>query len=205
MKEENPHDDWPAIISKANAKEVDLMASYNYKASELNPYDTAGASCCEVEVDLLTGNVQLKRVDILEDLGESMSPGIDVGQVEGAFIMGLGYWLTEKLIYDPKSGELLTNRTWNYKPPGAKDIPVDFRIKFLKKSSNPFGVLRSKACGEPASAMAVVAVFAIRHALDSARKDSGIKNDEYYHLGAPTTPENIFLAANNIKEQYLLH
>ena len=58
--------------------------------------------------------------------------------------MGVGYWLMEQLIYDRTTGELLTNRTWTYKPPGAKDIPVDFRISFVKGSSNKNGVLRSK-------------------------------------------------------------
>lgn len=115
-----------------------------YKSSDLKEYDIFGASCAEIELDVLTGNIQLRRVDILEDVGESLSPGIDIGQIEGAFVMGLGYWLTEHLIYNRETGELLTNRTWNYKPPGAKDIPIDFRIKFRKKSSNPFGVLRSK-------------------------------------------------------------
>lgn len=144
IKADNPNAEWSVLIDKAYEKSVDLAATYMYKADEIKDYNIWAAACCEVEVDLLTGNINLKRVDIMEDVGESMSPGIDVGQIEGAFVMGLGYWLTENLIYNKKDGELLTNRTWNYKPPGAKDIPIDFRINFLHKSSNPFGVLRSK-------------------------------------------------------------
>lgn len=145
IKAENPGADWAQVIAKAFEKNVDLAATYMYKPSDLKEYQVWGASCCEVEVDFLTGNLQITRVDILEDVGESLSPGIDIGQIEGAFVMGLGYWLTENLVYDRSSGELLTNRTWNYKPPGAKDIPVDFRVTFLRRSSNPFGVLRSKS------------------------------------------------------------
>lgn len=144
IKAENPNADWPTLIDKAYEKPIDLAATYMYKPSDLQPYNIWAASCCEVEVDLLTGNILIKRVDIMEDVGESLSPGIDVGQVEGSFIMGLGYWLSESLVYNSASGELLSNRTWTYKPPGAKDIPIDFRITFLQKSSNQFGVLRSK-------------------------------------------------------------
>jgi xanthine dehydrogenase/oxidase len=144
IRDENPTADWGQLIDKAYAKNVDLAASYMYKASDIKDYDIWAAACCEIETDLLTGNVQLRRVDIMEDVGESLSPGIDVGQIEGAFVMGLGYYLTESLTYEGQTGELLTNRTWTYKPPGPKDIPVDFRITFLKRSSNPFGVLRSK-------------------------------------------------------------
>lgn len=144
VKAENPNADWAQLVDKAFDKNIDLAAVFMYKPSDIKEYEIWGSSCCEVEVDLLTGNLQLRRVDIMEDVGESLSPGIDVGQVEGAFVMGLGYWLSESLIYNRESGELLTNRTWNYKPPGAKDIPIDFRVTFLQKSSNPFGVLRSK-------------------------------------------------------------
>lgn len=72
-----------------------------------------------------------------------MNPYIDVGQIEGAFVMGLGYQTCENLIYD-ENGQLLTNSTWTYKVPGVKDIPANFRIKFRPHSDNPVGVLNSK-------------------------------------------------------------
>jgi xanthine dehydrogenase/oxidase len=144
IRDQNPTFEWPELIRCAFDKNIDLTANYMYKPSDLEEYNVWATSCCEIEVDLLSGNLLIHRVDILEDVGESLSPGIDVGQIEGAFTMGLGYWLSENLIYNIENGELLTNRTWNYKPPGAKDIPIDFRVTFLRKASNPFGVLRSK-------------------------------------------------------------
>lgn len=149
FRDENPAATWEELVESAYDKNVDLSANYMYKAEEMKTYFVYGISCAEVEVDFLTGNMLLKRVDILEDTGESLSPGIDIGQIEGGFVMGLGIWLTENLVYDPKTAELLTDRSWNYKPPGAKDIPVDFRVKLVQKKPNPCFVLRSKATGEP--------------------------------------------------------
>ncbi|XP_058459564.1 uncharacterized protein LOC131435563 [Malaya genurostris] len=203
IREANKDDSWDVLIEKCHMQSVDLCATYMYKASELVPYVIWGLSCSEIEVDVLTGNVQLLRVDILEDVGESLSPGIDVGQIEGAFVMGLGYYLTEALVYDPENGALLTNRTWTYKPPGAKDIPIDFRIRFLRNSSNETGVLRSKATGEPAMNMTISIIFALRQALLSARKDAGLPN-EWIEIGAPSTPDQIYLLAGNSLDQYRL-
>jgi xanthine dehydrogenase/oxidase len=76
-----------------------------------------------------------------------MNPLIDMGQSQGAFVMGLGYYLQEKLEYDPTTGENLTAGTWEYHPPTSKDIPVDFRISFLKDTPNPLGVLGAKGEG----------------------------------------------------------
>lgn len=144
FRDENPEATWEEIVEIAFNKNTDLSATYFYKAEDMETYFVYGMTCAEVEVDMLTGSMLLKRVDITEDTGESMSPAIDIGQIEGGFVMGMGIWLTENLVYDPKTAELLTDRSWNYKPPGAMDIPVDFRIKLVQKKPNPCFVLRSK-------------------------------------------------------------
>jgi xanthine dehydrogenase/oxidase len=205
IREENPGASWEEIVEKAFLKNIDLSATFMYKEEDMPPYYVYGLSCAEVEVDFLTGNLLLKRVDILEDTGESMSPGIDIGQIEGGFVIGLGIWLTENLVYDPKTAELLTNRTWNYKPPGVQDIPIDFRIKLLQKSHNPYFVLRSKACSEPPVTMAVVASFALRYAIDAARRDNGFKDSDWYTLEAPVSPDKIFMASGNNYKDFALN
>ncbi|XP_052896949.1 xanthine dehydrogenase/oxidase-like [Anopheles moucheti] len=204
IKDELKNAPWEKVTQTAYTRDIDLSVLYQYKKADLKPYSIWGLSCAEIEVDILTGSIQLTRVDILEDTGESLSPGIDVGQIEGAFVMGIGYWLTESLVYDMTNGALLTNRSWNYKPPGAKDIPVDFRIRLIQTGDNPSGVLRSKATGEPAMSMGVVVVFALRNALRSAQKDAG-SPDDWIALGSASTPEQIFLKASNTIEQYNLN
>lgn len=110
----------------------------------MQPYDVYGISFADVEVDLLTGQHQIQRVDLIVDAGESLSPEVDVGQIEGAYMTGLGYWLMEEMIFSEDDGAVLTNRTWNYHPPTWNDIPIDWRTELRKNSSNSKGVLRSK-------------------------------------------------------------
>ncbi|XP_034664118.1 abscisic-aldehyde oxidase [Drosophila subobscura] len=190
-------DSWLQTVGAAYGKSINLIASDHYKEGDMENYHVYGMALTEIELDVLTGNSQIKRVDILEDAGESLSPFIDIGQVEGAFVMCLGYWLSEQLVYDRETGRLLTNRSWNYKPPGAKDIPIDFRIELAQKPNpNGPGFMRSKATGEPPCCLAVSVVFALQQALQSARQDAGLPR-EWVRLGAPTTPETLVLNAGH--------
>ncbi|CAD7078516.1 unnamed protein product [Hermetia illucens] len=194
---------WLELVQKSHEENINLFSRQIHKAGDLQGYDVWGLACTEMEVDILTGKWQITRADIVEDTGESLSPLIDVGQIEGGFVQGLGYWLTEKLVYDRQTGELKTFNTWEYKVPGAKDIPIDFRVKLLQNRPNPYGFLRSKTTGEMGICMSICAVFALRHALDSARNDAGI--DAWYELGAPTTIEDIVLAAGHTKDDFKLN
>ena len=107
-------------------------------------YNVWAVGVTEVEVDVLTGEMYVVRADLLEDAGLSTSPLVDIGQVEGAFIMGLGMWTSEQIKHDPDTGVLLTMNTWEYKPPAAKDIPEDFRVTLLRGSRNSKGIMSSK-------------------------------------------------------------
>ncbi|CAH1253092.1 XDH [Branchiostoma lanceolatum] len=183
---------WAELINTCHCKGVDLSEKYmeHHPLPVFRPtYHSYGVTCTEVELDVLTGEREITRSDILFDCGESVNPDLDVGQVEGAFVFGLGYWLTEKCVYDKETGRLLTNGTWEYKPPTTKDIPADLRVTLLPNSSNPYNVIRSKAASEPPLLMSCSAVFALRQAIQSAREDSGYGAD-FFPLNGPATVES---------------
>ncbi|XP_038117140.1 xanthine dehydrogenase 1 [Culex quinquefasciatus] len=203
IRESYPTASWEVLVAHSFASNLDLTARFLTKPTN-HPQYTIWALCCtELELDILTGAVRLPRVDILEDTGESMNPGLDIGQVEGAFIMAVGYFLTESLEYDKTSGALTNIRSWNYKPPGAKDIPTDFRVNLLRGASNPVGALRSKGVGEPGYTLGVSTTFALRYALMSARRDAGLP-EEWLPMGSAMTIDKILLLTGNTKEQFLI-
>ncbi|KAL0828977.1 hypothetical protein ABMA28_003866 [Loxostege sticticalis] len=204
IREKLGNPSWEVLIKEAHNACVDLQASYAYTTKEdVKPYDIYGVVVMEIELDILSGNHDIRRVDLLEDVGRSLSPQIDVAQIEGAFVMGLGYFTSENNIMDPDTGRILTDRTWTYKPPGIKDIPADFRIYFRRNASNPFGVLQSKATGEPALCLAVVITHALREAVRSARLDAGYQ-DQWVEIANPCTVENIFMAVGHKLEHFKL-
>jgi len=163
---------WQELIFKAYNAGVELKASswVNWSGNEPFTYNSYGVACTEVLVDVLTGETQILQTDILFDCGISLNPAVDIGQVEGAFVMGIGYYLTEHIEYS-LSGDLISDGTWEYKPPSQKDIPIVFNVALLKDAPNPVGVLKSKASGEPPLCMSCSVFFAVKHAIAAARAD----------------------------------
>ncbi|KAJ8719963.1 hypothetical protein PYW07_012006 [Mythimna separata] len=190
-----PDATWEQLVKAAYNADVDLQAHGFASAADAQMYNIYGMALCEVEIDVLTGESEVLRVDMLQDVGLSISPEIDVGQVEGSFIMGLGYWTCEKLVYG-ENGALLTDRTWDYHVPEARDIPQDFRVYFKKNSFSNELILGSKGTGEPATCATVVVAFAIREAIVQARQESGIPTTQWVDIDGPSTTENICLAIN---------
>nr|XP_018909623.1 PREDICTED: xanthine dehydrogenase-like [Bemisia tabaci] len=212
----SPDAKWQEVIAAAAVENIDLCAIHMYTIKDIGEkndmryntktYNIFGACVTEVEVDILTGKYLILRTDIIEDAGVSLNPELDVGQVEGAFVLGLGYWLTEDIIFDCNTGKVLTDRTWNYKPPGFKDIPCDFRVTILKNYSDPNGspfFLRSKATGEPPLCMSCGVMFALRQAINASRCDAG-KPDDWCDISVPFSPEKVFLAAFTGTQEYKL-
>ena len=127
-------------------------------------YFTNGAAVSLVEIDEYTGELKIKRTDILMDLGRSINPGIDVGQVSGAFVQGAG-WVTTENLYYHQSGKLLSHSPTTYKIPNIQDIPREFNIELLENHTNTQNVHRSKAVGEPPLLLGASVWTAVKNAL----------------------------------------
>lgn len=161
-------------------------------------YFTSGVAAAEVEVDILTGDAHARRVDVYMDLGCSINPAIDVGQIEGAFAQGFGLFCLEEIVIgDPKThswvrpGHFFTKGPGAYKIPAANDTPIDFRVA-LVNNPNAFAVHSSRAVGEPPLFLGSVAYFALKDAITSARRDAGLTG--HFVVDAPLTPERIRMA-----------
>jgi xanthine dehydrogenase large subunit len=187
-------------VELAYLNRVPLSATGHYKAP-LGDYNSAkltgqphryyvyGAAVSEVLIDVLTGENRVTRVDILHDVGKSLNPAIDFGQLEGGFIQGMGWMTTEELVWD-KKGNLLTHAPSTYKIPACSDRPRDLRMEFVEWSQNEAeSVYKSKAIGEPPLCLAISVFSAIRDAVRRARPDGASPT-----LNAPATAEAILTA-----------
>ena len=151
-------------------------------------YFALGAACSEVEVDTLTGEYKVLRCDILHDVGQSINPAIDIGQIEGGFIQGMGWLTTEELTWD-KQGKLASNAAANYKIPTAHDLPKQWSVKLFDRKNEEQTIYNSKAVGEPPFMLAASVWCAINNAVASLGDYK--KNPE---LTMPATPEAVLKA-----------
>ncbi|XP_043487382.1 xanthine dehydrogenase isoform X2 [Polistes fuscatus] len=195
----NPNGTWEDWVKKAYLSRISLSATgfyqtpnigYSFETNSGNPYNyfTYGVACTEVVIDCLTGDHQILRTDIVMDVGDSLNPAIDIGQIEGAFTQGYGLFVLEELMYSP-SGFLYSRGPGAYKLPGFADIPQEFNVSLLKGAPNPRTVYSSKAIGEPPLFLASSVFFAIKEAIKSARKDVNITG--HFRLDSPATAARI--------------
>lgn len=155
-------------------------------------YFAYGAACSEVVVDTLTGENQLRRVDILHDVGRSINPAIDIGQIEGGFVQGMGWLTTEELVFDTQ-GRLLTHAPSTYKIPVASDVPEDFRVALYPNANREQTIYRSKAVGEPPLMLANSVFCALADAIHAVDPTQPVP------LDAPATPEAILRACEALR------
>ena len=156
-------------------------------------YFAYGAACAEVTVDTTTGEMRVDRVDLLHDVGHSINPAIDIGQIEGGFVQGMGWLTTEELVFDAR-GRLVTHAPSTYKIPACSDVPADFRVTLWDSSGNREATVhRSKAVGEPPLMLALSVFSAITHAIAS------LAPGRVPPLDAPATPEAILRAVEAVR------
>ena len=210
-----PDAPFKAVAWAAYTKRVDLSAHGFYKTPDITGFGGAkpfnyfvfGAAVAEVELDTLTGDWQALRADIVMDVGNPLNPAIDVGQIEGAFVQGMGWLCMEELIWGDadhpwvRPGHLLTKGPGLYKIPSANDIPLDMRVELLQNVPNPRAVHSSKAVGEPPFHLGSAVYFALKDAVGAARKDAG--HAGWFPLDAPATPERLrMLCADELTAPY---
>ncbi len=168
---------------------------FNAETGQGHPflYFTTGAAVSEVTIDRFTGDLKVDRVDMLMDIGKSINPGIDRGQLTGAFIQGMGWCTTEHLRYSDK-GELLTHSPTTYKIPNIQDLPAVFNVEWIENDANWRNIRGSKAVGEPPLNLAISVWTAVKHAL------SFVSHGEIPRLDLPATNEEILNRLTHYKQ-----
>ncbi len=197
--------DFDAVVSMAYANRIQLWSDGFYRTPKIH-YDKTtltgrpfyyfayGAAATEVAIDTLTGESRVLKVDILHDVGRSINPAIDVGQIEGGFVQGMGWLTTEQLVWNDK-GLLATHAPSTYKIPATGDIPAHFKVDLWPEPNREDNVFGSKAVGEPPFMLAVSVYEALRNAVAAARADGGP-----VRLEAPATAENVLRALGGLVE-----
>lgn len=187
---------WEDVVHAAYANRIQLWSDGFYRTPKIH-YDKVtltgrpfyyfayGAACTEVAIDTLTGESRVLAVDILHDVGRSINPAIDVGQIEGAFVQGMGWLTTEQLVWNDR-GVLSTHAPSTYKIPATGDVPAHLKVELWHEANREDNVGGSKAVGEPPFMLAISVFEALRNAVAAARG-----GDAPVQLEAPATAENV--------------
>ncbi|XP_076442238.1 xanthine dehydrogenase/oxidase-like isoform X2 [Babylonia areolata] len=202
IQDGNPQYSWEQLVVAAYLDRVSLSATGFYKATDVGynietgqgqafNYLTYGAACSVVEVDCLTGDHHVLSTDIVMDVGKSLNPAIDIGQIEGAFMQGYGLVALEQYKVQG-DGTLLTRGPGSYKIPSVGNIPRSFNVSLLTESGNPKALYSSKGVGEPPLLLAVSVLGAIHDAVRAARTDEGL--NPFVPLNTPATPARVRMA-----------
>ena len=190
------------VVKLAYANRIQLWSDGFYRTPKIH-YDKTtltgrpfyyfayGAACTEVAIDTLTGENRVLKVDILHDVGTSINPAIDLGQIEGGFVQGMGWLTTEQLVWNDK-GLLTTHAPSTYKIPATGDIPEHFKVDFWPEPNREDNVFGSKAVGEPPFMLAISVYEALKAAVAAGRGSLGV--GEPVRLTAPATAENVLNA-----------
>ncbi len=194
--------DFNAVVKEAYANRIQLWSDGFYRTPKIH-YDKTtltgrpfyyfayGVACTEVAIDTLTGESKVLGIDVLYDAGKSINPAIDIGQVEGGFVQGMGWLTTEQLVWNDK-GVLTTHAPSTYKIPATGDIPEHFQVQLYQEPNREDNVGGSKAVGEPPFMLAISVYEALRHAIASARDQQG--KTGVVQLQAPATAEHVLQA-----------
>jgi xanthine dehydrogenase large subunit len=195
------------LVKQAYMARVQLSAAGFYKTPKIHwdrdkgrghpfYYFAYGAACTEISIDTLTGEYMVERVDILHETGRSLNPAIDLGQIEGGFIQGMGWLTTEELVWDEK-GMLRTHAPSTYKIPVASDRPKVFNVKLADWAENAEPTIhRSKAVGEPPFMLAISVLHALSDAIASVADHRVCPR-----LDAPATPERVLMAVERLRAE----
>ncbi|XP_050015355.1 aldehyde oxidase 4 [Alexandromys fortis] len=200
----NPKGKWKEWVAKAFEESISLSATGYFKGYQTNmdwekeegdayPYYVYGAACSEVEVDCLTGAHKLLRTDIFMDAAFSINPALDIGQVEGAFVQGMGFYTIEELKYSPE-GVLHSRGPDDYKIPTVTEIPEELYVS-LVHSRNPIAIYSSKGLGEAGMFLGSSVLFAIYDAVTAARRERGMSDT--FPMNSPATPEVIRMSCTD--------